>query len=175
MASVAVAEAYLHEHKQNIRADVLAMAKDLNRNAIALENNPALFGRVVNFQSSVRELSEAVVFDGSGEVLARSGFSYLLEIDPIPSDELDKARKGEVAIMTSVDEDRVRALIRLDGFLDRYLYVGQVIDPRVLAHTTNTRGAVERFRRLEFRRADMQISFALVYAGLALVLLMAST
>ncbi len=173
--SVAVAEAYLYEHKQNIRADVLAMAKDLNRNAIALENNPALFGRVVNFQSSVRELSEAVVFDGSGEVLARSGFSYLLEIDPIPSDELDKARKGEVAIMTSVDEDRVRALIRLDGFLDRYLYVGQVIDPRVLAHTTNTRGAVERFRRLEFRRADMQISFALVYAGLALVLLMAST
>ena len=54
--SVAVAKAYLHEHKQNIRADVLAMAKDLNRNAIALENNPALFGRVVNFQSSVREL-----------------------------------------------------------------------------------------------------------------------
>ncbi|MDH3702824.1 MAG: HAMP domain-containing protein, partial [Alphaproteobacteria bacterium] len=173
--SVAVAKAYLHEHKQNIRADVLAMAKDLNRNAIALENNPALFGRVVNFQSSVRELSEAVVFDGSGEVLARSGFSYLLEIDPIPSNELDKARKGEVAIMTSVDEDRVRALVRLDGFLDRYLYVGRVIDPKVLAHTTRTRGAVERFKRLEFRRADMQISFALVYAGLALVLLLASS
>ncbi len=173
--SVAVAKAYLYEHKQNIRADVLAMAKDLNRNAIALENSPTLFGRVVNFQSSVRELSEAVVFDGSGEVLARTEFSYLLEIDPIPPDALDRARKGEVAIMTSVDEDRVRALVRLDGFLDRYLYVGRVIDPKVLAHTTKTRGAVERFERLEFRRADMQISFAMVYAGLALVLLLASS
>lgn len=173
--SVAVAKAYLHEHKQNIRADVLAMAKDLNSNAINLENNPAMFNRVVSFQSRLRELSEAVVFDGSGEVLARSGFTYLLEIDPIPTEEFAKARKGAVAIMTSVDEDRVRALVRLDGFLDRYLYVGRVVDPKVLAHTTMTRGAVERFERLEFKRADMQISFALVYAGLALVLLLAAS
>jgi two-component system nitrogen regulation sensor histidine kinase NtrY len=173
--SVAVAEAYLHEHKQNIRADVLAMAKDLNSNAIALENNPDLFNRVVDFQSRLRELSEAIVFDESGEVLARSGLTYLLEVDPVPTGAVERARRGEVAILTSAEEDRVRALLRLDGFLDRYLYVGRVVDPKVLGHTTKTRGAVERFERTEFRRADMQVSFALLFIGVALVLLLAAS
>ncbi len=173
--SVAVAEAYLYEHKQNIRADVLAMAQDLSRDAVALENNPGLFARVVDFQTRVRELSEAVVIDGSGATRARSGFSYLLEIDPIPQPALELARKGEVAILTGEDDDRVRALVRLDGFLDLYLYVSRVVDPKVVAHTTKTRGAVERFERLEFQRADMQISFALVFVGIALVMLLASS
>jgi two-component system nitrogen regulation sensor histidine kinase NtrY len=173
--SVAVAEAYLHEHKQNIRADALAMAQDLSRDVVALENNPALFNRVVDFQTRVRELSEAVVFDGSSAVRARSGFSYLLEIDPIPPNALEMARKGEVAVVTGNDDDRVRALVRLDGFLDMYLFVGRLVDPKVVAHTTRTRGAVERFERLEFQRADMQISFAFVFVGIALVLLLAAS
>jgi two-component system, NtrC family, nitrogen regulation sensor histidine kinase NtrY len=173
--SVAVAEAYLHEHKQNIRADALAMAQDLSRDAAALENNPKLFNRVVDFQTRVRELSEAIVFDGSGAVRARSGFSYLLEIDPIPQNALDTARKGEVAVLTGTDDDRVRALVRLDGFLDMYLFVGRVVDPKVVAHTTKTRGAVKRFERLEFQRADMQVSFALVFVGIALVMLLTAS
>jgi len=173
--SVAVAEAYLHEHKQNIRADVLAMAQDLSRDAVTLEGNPTLFNRVVDFQTRVRELSEAVVFDGSGAVRARSGFSYLLEIDPIPPSAMEQARNGEVAILTGQDDDRVRALVRLDGFLDMYLFVGRIVDPKVVAHTTRTRGAVERFERLEFQRAGMQVSFALVFVGIALVLLLAAS
>ena len=173
--SVAVAEAYLHEHKQNIRADVLAMAQDLSRDAVALEGNPALFNRVVDFQTRVRELSEAVVFDGSGAVRARSGFSYLLEIDPIPPSAMEQVRNGEVAILTGQDDDRVRGLVRLDGFLDMYLFVGRIVDPKVVAHTTKTRGAVERFERLEFQRTGMQVSFALVFVGIAMVLLLAAS
>lgn len=173
--SVAVAEAYLHEHKQTIRAEVLAMAKDLSRDAVSLENNPALFNRIVDFQSRIRELSEAVVFDGNGAVRGRSGFAYMLEIDPIPPSAMERARKGEVAIVTGSDDDRVRALIRLEGFLDMFLYVGRVIDPKVSSHTTRTRGAVERFERLEFQRAGLQISFALVFAGIALVMTLAAS
>src|ERR671935_1670930 len=36
--SLAVAEAYLHEHQQAIRADVLAMANDLNRDVVKLHS-----------------------------------------------------------------------------------------------------------------------------------------
>src|SRR5579871_6703953 len=39
--SLAVAEAYLHEHQQAIRADALAMANDLNRDAVQLALDPA--------------------------------------------------------------------------------------------------------------------------------------
>src|SRR6516225_93390 len=46
--SKAVAEAYLHEHQQAIRADVLAMANDLNRDALKLALNPQHLGQVVS-------------------------------------------------------------------------------------------------------------------------------
>jgi len=45
--SLAVAEAYLHEHQQAIRADVLSMASDLNRDAGILSMNPDRLGRIV--------------------------------------------------------------------------------------------------------------------------------
>src|SRR5713101_8750058 len=58
--SLAVAEAYLHEHQQAIRADVLAMANDLNRDAVKLALNPQHLDQVVSAQAALRGLSEAV-------------------------------------------------------------------------------------------------------------------
>ncbi len=42
-ASSAVAQAYLGEHRQSIRAEAFAMANDLNRDASALMRNPSAF------------------------------------------------------------------------------------------------------------------------------------
>src|SRR5215469_18650316 len=51
--SQAVAEAYLHEHQQAIRADVLAMANDLNRDALKLALNPQHLEQVVSAQAAL--------------------------------------------------------------------------------------------------------------------------
>src|SRR4029077_14016409 len=61
--SQAVAEAYLHEHQQVIRADVLAMASDLNREAYILNFNPQRLAQVVRTQAALRSLNEAEIFD----------------------------------------------------------------------------------------------------------------
>jgi len=42
-----------------IRADVLAMASDLNRQAYILSFNPQRLGQVVNGQAALRSLNEA--------------------------------------------------------------------------------------------------------------------
>ena len=55
--SQAVAEAYLHEHQQAIRADVLAMANDLNRDALKLALNPQHLEQVVSAQAALRGLT----------------------------------------------------------------------------------------------------------------------
>ncbi len=172
--SVAAAETYLYEHKQNIRADVLAMARDLNLDAPLLVNNPRRFSQALSLQATVRELTEAIVFDGSGQVLARSGMTYLLEFEPIPKDAIETARAGEVAILTSEYDDRVRALVRLDGLVDAFLYVGRFVDPVVLGHMKRTKSAVAQFEKLEIERADLQISFALIFVVVGLLLLLAA-
>ena len=120
--SLAVAQAYLQEHKDNIRADALAMAADLNRESASLDFNSARLRQVVNAQAALRSLTEAIVFDGSGRILARTGLSFTMEVDQIPVGKIEEASAGNVVEVTSDTEDRVRALVRLDGFGDAYLY-----------------------------------------------------
>src|SRR5215470_14678804 len=119
--SLAVAEAYLHEHQQAIRADVLAMANDLNRDVVKLALNPEHLDQVVSAQAALRGLAEAMVFDRAGHVLARSSLSFTLGFEPIPDEAMHLADTGDVAIMTNDSDDRVRALVRLNQFGDVYL------------------------------------------------------
>ncbi|MDA0656262.1 MAG: PAS domain-containing sensor histidine kinase [Proteobacteria bacterium] len=174
--SVAVAEAYLEEHKYNVRADVLAVAKTLNFEANVLEGKPKLINYALNIQSNLRGLTEAIVFISStGEVISRAGLTYVLEFEGIPPEKFKLAREGEVAILTSKNDDRVRALVRLDNYIDHYLYVGRFVDPKVLAQTKRTRFVVVIVEKLELKREDIEISFALLFIGLALILLLAAS
>ncbi|HUZ71589.1 MAG TPA: PAS domain-containing sensor histidine kinase [Stellaceae bacterium] len=169
--SLAVAEAYLHEHQQAIRADVIGMASDLNRDAAILSIDPTRLNQIVQAQAALRSLSEALVFDGSGRILARTGLSFALELQPVPQWALERARAGDVAVLTSDNDDRVRALIRLDRFGDVYLYVGRFVDPMVLSHMQKTQRAVAQYEQLEGERSDYQIAFSMLFFAVGVLLL----
>ena len=173
-ASAAVAEAYVAEHKRNIVADALRMARDLDSQSGSLAFNQTRLIKVVNLQARVRQLTEAVVFTGAGNVIARSGLTGALEFEPVPPDAFRRAQDGEVAVLTSANEDRVRALVRLTSYIDTYLYVGRFVDAKVLGYSQRTKGAVDQFESLEIRRADLQISFAIIFVLIALLLLLAA-
>ncbi len=169
--SQAVAEAYLEEHTQTIRADVLAMANDLNREAGLLLVNEQALAQVVQTQSILRDLSEAIVFDNDGRIIARSDLTFSLEFEDIPLYAMNAAGDGEVIIMTGANEDRVRALVKLDNFLDTYLFVGRMIDPQVLSHLAATRRATEDYATLQSRLSDLQVTLTLIFVVVGLLLL----
>jgi two-component system nitrogen regulation sensor histidine kinase NtrY len=172
--SLAVAEAYLHEHQQAIRADVLAMANDINRDAVKLALNPQHLEQVVSAQAALRGLTEAMIFDRAGHVLARSSLSFVLGFEPIPDDAVRRADDGDVAIMTNDSDDRVRALVRLNQFGDVYLYVGRYIEPRVLNHMEETQRAAAQYEQMEGQRSGFQITFALIFMMVAMLFLVAA-
>lgn len=173
--SVAVAEAYLEEHQQVIKADILAMAQDLNRQGPSLRFNAARFNQLVETQTVLRSLTEAVVFDGSGRLLARAGLGRLLSFQPqIPEWAVDRAREGNVVILTAGTDDRVHALVHLDSFNDIFLYVGRPVDHRVLAHMDRSQGAAKLYEEMEGQRSDLQIRFAMIFVVVALLLLLAA-
>ncbi|MGA7264436.1 MAG: PAS domain-containing sensor histidine kinase, partial [Stellaceae bacterium] len=172
--SLAVAEAYLHEHQQAIRADVLAMANDLNRDSVQLALNPQHLQQVVSAQAALRGLTEAMVFDRAGHMLARSSLSFTLGFEPVPDDAIRLADAGDVAIMTNDSDDRVRALVRLNQFGDVYLYVGRFIEPRVLNHMEETQRAAALYEQMEGQRSGFQITFALIFMMVAMLFLVAA-
>lgn len=173
-ASVAVAEAYILEHRKTICADVLAMAVDLTRDAPRLTRNPYAFQQAVRQLARLRGLGEAIVFTSTGEILARNELSLLMEFDRIPSRAIEDANAGQVVIITAETDDRVRALVRLDGYLDAYLYVGRFIDTRVLADLERTRLAAAQYNRLEQARSALEINFAILFMLISLLLLLAA-
>lgn len=172
--SLSVAQAYLQEHKDNIRADALAMAADLNRESASLDLDSARLRQVVDAQAALRSLTEAIVFDGSGRILARTGLSFTMEVDRVPAEALDRAFDGEVVELTSDTEDRVRALVRLDGFGDAYLFVGRFVDAKVLGFMERTQTMVAEYQRMQGERSGIQITSALIFMIVALLLLFAS-
>lgn len=169
--SRAVAEAYLKEHQQVIRGDVLSMARDLERALPLLTGNPRQFSRIIAGQGLVRNLSEVYIFDGSGRVLARWSLGFVIDRDPVSPEVIDRARSGEVVLLTSETDDRLRAIVKLDRAVDSFLYVGRFVEPNVLEHIEKTQQAAAEYRNIEGRRSSIEITFAMIFILVGLLLL----
>lgn len=172
--SVGVTDAYLKEHRENIANQTYSVAYVLNQNAPTLTANRWEFNRVLTVNATLRELPEAVVIDRLGNMLARSEFALSTIIEEIPPTAFEKADKGEVALIGSEKVDKVRAIIRLNRFVDAYLLVERFVDPRVLQHISGIRQAFDEYKKLEATRSGVQISFVLIYMIAVIILILAA-
>ncbi len=172
--SLVVADAYIKEHIKNIRADALSMAANINRVPVAALNNRERFNQFLTDQVTARNLSEAVVLDGSQRVVAQSDLSFIAEVDKLSTDTLSQASIGDVVIFTSDTDERVRALVRLDRLFDSYLVIGRFIEPRVLEHMERTRRATEDYKQLKEEGLGIQIQFAAIFVIIAMMVVLAA-
>jgi len=169
--SMAVAEAYLAEHKDNIRADAIAMAGDLGRDA-NIAASPQEFARNVETQAVLRVLTEAVVIQ-NGQIIAQGRLSFALAFEALPQDIFERADKGEVIILPT-ENDKVRALTKIPNLDGAYLLVGRLVDSKVIAHMNNADGAVNEYEKLKDQLNRLQLTFSTVFVSLALLLLVSS-
>lgn len=171
--SQAIAQSYLQEHQQGIRADMLAMAGDMNRESMRLNASPEFLKEYFKTQTYLRNLSEALLVDSSGNILARAGISLSIELLPQNFDEmLKRAKNGEVVLFVGENEDRVRALVKLDNLIDTYLFVGRMVDEKVLARISMTNTAANAYADLEAKQAKLKLTMTLIFALAALMLLL---
>lgn len=175
LESQAVAESYLEEHQQVIKADLLAMAKDIDHTAELYTQNRPEFDRFMETQSFMRNLSEAMIFDVSGDILAQSGLTFTLTFETLPKYILDQAADGEVVITTTARDDRVRAIVKLTNFNNAYLFVGRMVDPTVISHLDATRSATAEYTDLQSRMGNLQILVTLIFIAVAILLLLIAT
>jgi two-component system nitrogen regulation sensor histidine kinase NtrY len=178
--SLAVAELYLEEHRNTIRADILAMANDFVREGPLLRLDHRALSQLVAAQQALRALNEAVVFEPEGRVVAHAGLTMSLALEVIPNWALQRANDGELVIFEpEIDpstgrSNRVRALLRLAALDGLYLMIGRFVDPQAVAHVERTRDAVSAYQHLEGRRSSFQITFAIVFIMVAILLLLAA-
>lgn len=173
--SLQVARGYLEEHRNNIRTVALEMANDLNRAGAFLMAAPGVFAQVLGEQTTLRGLTEAVIYDpASGQVLASAGLFGDIGATPPPAWATEQARHGDVAVISSKDGTNVQAVVLLGSTPPLMLMVGRPVDPQIVAYMQKTEKAVAEYRRLDENRSWLQIAFAWIFALVALLVLSAA-
>ncbi len=173
--SLEASRGYLEEHRNNIRADALGMANDLVRAGQLLSNDPYAFGQILQTQTVLRGLTEAIIYEPiTNQIIAGVGAMSGLGVEPAPSEATELARTGEVAVLGTPDESRVRAVVQLYETPSLMLLIGRPVDPQILGHMSRTEQAVAEYRRLDENRSGLQVTFALIFALVALLVLSAA-
>ena len=170
-----VAQSYLKEHQNNARSQIIALARDLRSEGNTIYQNPRYMNNIITAHAALRALSEIIIFERSGKLLAKAGESFLIDFEGAPPNwAFNAAGDGEIAIWTTDQGDRVRALIELDRDKNVFLYVGRMVDKEVLKHMSRHQNIYNFYKRLEENKSILQITFALVYILVSLLLLLAA-
>ncbi len=164
--SVAVADAYVNEHQQAIRADALAMASDLNRYAASLQLNPQYLAPGADRAGGdARPDRGGGVRRAMGTMLARTGLVFALGFEDVSKEALQRARKhGDVAIMTN-DQRRPGARARAARRVQRRLSLCRPLRRSQGARASRRRRSARR-RNTSSSKASApgyQITFSVIF------------
>ena len=170
--SVAIARAYMSEHRTAIQSDAVAMADEVRREATLTTITSPAFGERLTVQAALRGLSEAIIFDRY-QVLARTALSFSLVFERLPEEVFKRADAEEVVVLGE-GEDRIQAVIKISRYPDIYLLVSHVVDPTVIEHMQTAEKTITQFRALERDIAGLRVQFSTAFLLLALLLLLAS-
>ena len=169
-------QGYLSEHRDTIKTDAVGMKADLEKAGREMFDQPdAAFRQVLETQTTLRGLDDAVIFEPTTErVLVSAGFMAGIGPGKIPPGALQAAQTGEVPVLSNGVDTEVRALVQLNSTPPLMLMIERPVDPNILAHMHQTEDAVAQYERLDANRAGLQVTFALIFALVALLVLAAA-
>ena len=172
--SVVVAQAYLRDHAQTVRSDIMLMGFDLSRNKDFFDKNPTDLQQFLTFQAAARGLAAVIEFDGNLTVLARAQTTTQQVFSLPPREALTSVTESEPQIVLLPDANYVAAVVELRNYPNTYLYVARLLDPRVLPQLRATEQSVGEYAALSARRIGVQVAFALMYTVIALIVLLSA-
>jgi two-component system, NtrC family, nitrogen regulation sensor histidine kinase NtrY len=172
--SLNVAYAYLEEHGQVIRTDIVNMAKDLDDAAPEVGGDARKFREQLFAQAGLRDLPVAYVIDSKGTVKVAALENERLPYVAPPEHLIRAAENGQVPLLMPVNTFRVAALAKLKAYPDSYLYVARGVDPKVVTHLRNTEAGVREYNQLHTVRGGLKFAHALMYFMISLTALLVS-
>ncbi len=176
-SSLAAAEAYSEEHHRDLTADARALASliEATRRAAGPMTDADIRAVLAQGQAQIqRGLREAYVIDGAGLIRARGERSYLFDYEQPSTDQIAEAQTLGETVIEDWANDEFRALVPLDGFADRLLYVTRAVDGNLLGLLDETQETARFYQQLESERGRVLFEFGLVYLGFALILILAA-
>ena len=163
-SSLDVAAAYLDEHGQVIRTDIVNMARDLDAAADSVGGDTSKLQRLVMVQAGLRELPAAYIIERDGSPVVEATENAKLTYKAPSAQAIAEAQEGQVPLlMPTAQSYRVAAVTKLEKYPGKFLYVARGVSPTVINHLQLTAQNVDEFNRLRKARGGLKIAHGLMY------------
>jgi two-component system nitrogen regulation sensor histidine kinase NtrY len=169
-----VARAYVDEHSQIIRTDIVNMVRDINGEAASLKDYPDAFQKFLIGQAGLRDLTSAYVIDGDGVPIVLALDDPKLPYVLPPPSAIQQAEAGQVALSRPSSDYRISAIAKIDSMPGRYLYVARGVSPKVINHLQSTEQNVYEYSRLRQAKSGLKVAHGLIYFMISLTSLLAA-
>jgi two-component system nitrogen regulation sensor histidine kinase NtrY len=169
-----VARSYLLEHSQVLRDDIIWVANELEQARGTFETDRTKFQRILTALAVTRSLPFTSLISADGDTLMKAQINAPGTAPRVPEGLTEGVVEG---IPTEIHPGRtnlVGSVVKLRGYDNTYLFVARPVDPEVLEFTRLTDQNITEYRNYASNRLVFQITFTLMYIGMALVLLLAA-
>jgi two-component system nitrogen regulation sensor histidine kinase NtrY len=172
--SYELAKNYVDEVRNKVQSEIVLVAFDVNKSKKFLNDSVREYKRFLNTQKLIRGVDEIHIIDVNKKLL----FSTLEDDDPYvpPVDRalnlvLDDDRPLKII---NAFENRSAAIMRLQNFEDRFIYVVKYLDKNISKYLTESEEAINFYYTVEEKSTGIKISFAIIYIIIVSLLLFIS-
>ena len=169
-----VAKNYLEETKASIDADALLVLMDIDSKSGLFYSKPNSFKNILKSQRLLRRLDEVYLLDSASNIIMSDLIDSSANFIAPPEEAYDLALSGKLARITDSTNNRTSALVKLRSFIDTYLYIVRLMDPKVINYLQDTEQAVNFYYTVENSRTGIKITFAMIYVVVVSLLLFLS-
>jgi len=172
--SYELAKNYVDEIRNNIQSDIVLIAFDINKSKRFLNDDFREYSRFLNTQKLIRDVDEVHVIDINKKLLfttLKDNQTYVPPLDGALSLVIDDDRPLKIL---NAPENISAAIMRLQNFDNRFLYVVKYLDKNISKYLTESEEAINFYYTVEEKSTGIKISFAIIYIIVVSVLLFVS-
>ena len=165
---------YIEETRKSLEADILLIAYDINNKFHIFYDNPNLFLNLLTSQRMLRRLDEVYLLDSSANVIMSNIIDSPFEFTPPPEEAFTLSLGGKPVRINDESSKRTSSLIKLNNFIDTYLYIVKFMDPKIIKYLNETDRAISFYYSVQNQKTGIKITFAVTYVLFVSLLLFLS-
>jgi len=172
--SYELAKDYVDEVRNKIQSEIVLIAFDVNKGKNFLNDNEREYKRFLQTQKLIRGVDEIHIINLEKKLLfstLEDDAPYLPPVDEALNLVLDDDRPLKII---NAFENRSAAIMRLQNFEDRFIYVVKYLDKDISKYLTESQEAINFYYTVEEKSTGIKVSFAIIYIIIVSLLLFIS-
>ena len=172
--SYELAKDYVDEVRNKIQSEIVLIAFDVNKGKNFLNDNEREYERFLQTQKLIRGVDEIHIINLEKKLLfstLEDDGPYLPPVDEALNLVLDDDRPLKII---NAFENRSAAIMRLQNFEDRFIYVVKYLDKDISKYLTESQEAINFYYTVEEKSTGIKVSFAIIYIIIVSLLLFIS-